>query len=154
VEQHLLAALDSQFGALEMRIGNLIGITTVVMLFCGACTSTKNEQKKTRPNMEHAVIVHLRLSDNKFGTPADRAAMHALRDAIAAAIDKAGAGEFDGDEFGGGECVLFMYGPDVDALFVCIEPVLKSSPTAAGGYAIKRYGEASDPRAREVKVSW
>lgn len=44
------------------------------------------------------------------------------------------------------------YGPDADTLFQVIKPVLKASPEAKGGFAIKRYGEASDPEAREVKV--
>jgi hypothetical protein len=45
-----------------------------------------------------------------------------------------------------------MYGPDADALFDAIQPILKRSPHAKGGFAIKRYGEASDPKAREIKV--
>lgn len=53
---------------------------------------------------------------------------------------------------GGGECVLYMYGPDADLLFAAVEPVLKSSALASGGWAVKRYGEASDPGANEVNV--
>jgi hypothetical protein len=45
-----------------------------------------------------------------------------------------------------------MYGPDADVLFDKIKPILKKSSHAKGGFAIKRYGEASDRKAREVKV--
>jgi hypothetical protein len=102
--------------------------------------------------MEHAVIVHLKLDDDGFGSAEKRESINELQDELADAIDEAEAGEFDGDEFGEGECVLFMYGPDADVLFDTIKPILKGSTHAKGGFAIKRYGEASDPKAREVKV--
>lgn len=102
--------------------------------------------------MEHAVIVHLRLDDDEFGSEEKRESINELQDALAEAVDEAAAGEFDGDEFGEGECVLFMYGPDADVLFDAIEPTLKSSPHSKCGFAIKRYGNASDPKAKEIKV--
>jgi hypothetical protein len=89
--------------------------------------------------MEHAVIVHLRQS---LG---DLASVFALEDKLEAAIEKAEVGRFDGNEFGNGECVLYMYGPDADQLFECIEPVIQASPLSYNGYAIKRYGESGAP---------
>lgn len=104
--------------------------------------------------MDHAVIAHLRLSDRSFGSETERAALYLLEDRLAAAIERASAGEFDGNEFGGGECTLYMYGPDADALYNAIVPVLQMNPLARGGYAVKRYGDARDPNAREVRVAW
>jgi hypothetical protein len=104
--------------------------------------------------LEQAVIVYLRLRDDGFGSREEREVLQALEDQMQQAIEKASAGEFDGDEFGGGECVLFMYGPDADRLYAVIEPLLKNTPAAAGGYAIKRYGGARDPLSRKVRVSW
>ncbi len=101
---------------------------------------------------DHAVIVHLVLSDSDFGTEDERARVHELSDRIEAEINLSGVGEFDGDEFGAGECTLYMYGPDADALFDAIEPVLRGSTLSSRGYAIKRYGDAEDPDAREVRV--
>ena len=103
---------------------------------------------------EHAVIIHLRLSNSSFGVSDEQEAFFALEDEVAAAIEDAQSGEFDGDEFGEGECVLYTYGPDADVLFAAIEPVLKASSLANGGYAIKRYGEAANPTAREIRVTW
>jgi len=57
-----------------------------------------------------------------------------------------------GMKFGEGECVLYMYGPDADALFSAIEPVLRSSPLTKGGRLVMRYGEASDRNAKEVSI--
>jgi hypothetical protein len=104
--------------------------------------------------MQQAVIVHLRLSDDHFGSREERDLLFELGDRLNKVIDDAGVGEFDGDEFGQGECVLFMYGPDADRLYSVIEPVLKATPLAAGRYAIKRYGETSDLNALEVNVTW
>ncbi len=104
--------------------------------------------------LEHAVIVHLRLSDDGFGSSEERETLFALQDQMAQAADAAAAGEFDGDLFGQGECVLYMYGPDADRLFASIRPLLRRSPLASGGYALKRYGEADDADAREVRVIW
>ena len=104
--------------------------------------------------MDHAVIAHLLLSDRNFGTEAEREAIFALEDRLTYAIERARAGELDGNEFGGGECTLYMYGPDADRLYNAIVPVLQMNPLARGGYAIKRYGDVRDPSAREIKVAW
>ena len=104
--------------------------------------------------MEQAVLLHLPLTSEKFGTATDQEAVRALGDQLEQVIADASAGEFDGDEFGGNKCVLFMYGPDADRLFALIEPILRAAPVASGGYAIKRYGAADDPGAREERVTW
>ena len=45
---------------------------------------------------EHAVLVHLKLSDSEFGAPEERDAIHALCNELEAAIDSNAAGEYDG----------------------------------------------------------
>jgi hypothetical protein len=90
--------------------------------------------------LEHAVLVHIKLSGGDFGSEQQRDAIHRMTDALEARIRAAEAGEFDGDEFGGGECVLYMYGTDADRLYSVILPVLRDSDLMDGGYAIKRYG--------------
>ncbi|WP_202353919.1 hypothetical protein [Mesorhizobium sp. 113-3-3] len=104
--------------------------------------------------MEQAVIVYLRLNDGQFGTLREHEPVRALEERLEQAVGSASVGEFDGDLFGEGECVLYMYGPDAERLFAVIEPILKSSHVAAGGYAIKRFGEAADPSAKEIRVTW
>jgi hypothetical protein len=104
--------------------------------------------------VKQAVIVHLRLSDDRSGSFEEREGLFALQEQMAEAIKNAAAGEFDGDLWGEGECILYMYGPDADLLFAAIEPLLKSCPLASCGYAVKRYGESADPDAREVRVTW
>jgi hypothetical protein len=104
-------------------------------------------------NVEQAVIVNLRLSDQSFGSPAERDAIHALSDRLEMAIAEAQVGEFDGDEFGEGKCLLYMYGPDAQKLFGVVEPVLRSSPMVKGGWVIKRFGRADQPNVTVERVS-
>lgn len=101
---------------------------------------------------EHAVTVYLQLSDDAFGTEEEQNLIYDLSDRLEAAIATEDAGEFDGDEFGDGCCTLFMYGPDADALFAAVEPILRASALAEGAYAVKRYGEVGEVNVREVQV--
>ena len=62
-------------------------------------------------------------------------------------------GEFDGNEFGGGEAVLYAYDPNADALFRAMEPPLRAFP-ARPAFAILRYGKAADPTAQERRIDF
>lgn len=101
---------------------------------------------------EHAVITHLPLSGDEFGTEEERAAAHELEGRIERAVRGIG-GEHDGDEFGAGEAALYTYGPDADALFEAIRGCLEGFDVRPGAYAIKRHGRADDPDAREERVT-
>ena len=75
-----------------------------------------------------------------------------LEDALGDAISAARAGEFDGNDVGQGECILYMYGPDADALFAAIWPVIAAHRTLlSGGHALLRYGPPDDG-VREAKI--
>lgn len=101
---------------------------------------------------EHCVQVVLPLS-SEHGSPDQVEAIHELTDQLADAIEEEEASEFDGDEFGGGICRLYMYGPDADKLFDAIKRLLLASPLSKGGHAIKRYGPPEDG-VREVRVDF
>jgi hypothetical protein len=101
--------------------------------------------------IEQCVKVHVPLSRPGLGTAAERASIQSVTDRLQDAIVLQEVGEFDGDEFGGGECQLFMYGPDANALFEAILPILKSWPALKGGYAVKRFGP---PGSRTEKVAF
>jgi hypothetical protein len=75
-----------------------------------------------------------------------------VEDRLIEAIEKEGVGEFDGNLLGPGSVELYAYGPDADALFEVMDPILRSVPLKKGSYATKRYGAADDPGAREVRV--
>ena len=113
----------------------------------------------TAPNKEaqqpeHAVLVKIPLSNSEFGLDQERSQIQELTDQMDAAINEAGVGEFDGDEFGDGICTLYMYGPDADRLLAVIDSILRSDEIFRGAKVTKRYGQASDPKAREEHIEY
>lgn len=104
--------------------------------------------------MEQAVIVHLPLRNEATDFATRREELLALERRLEETVVEAFVGELDGDEFGQGECVLYLYGGDADRLFGAIEPLLKSCRAATGGYAIKRYGDVTDANALMARVTW
>lgn len=97
------------------------------------------------------MIVHFGLKGEQFGEIDEREAIFALEEALIKAIDEAGVGEFDGNEFGGGEAVLYAYGPDADDLFNAMEPHLRAFD-AMPAWCLLRYGEATNPNAEERRI--
>jgi hypothetical protein len=96
---------------------------------------------------EHAVIVHF-----QYGST-DLDPLFALEEQLEKAIESEEVGEFDGDEVAadGSDGFLYMYGPDADALFAVIKPMLEASPFMEGAVARLRYGPPEDG-IREIKV--
>jgi hypothetical protein len=111
----------------------------------------RKKEPKAPPADEHAVITHLPLSDDEHGTADEREAVFAIEDRLTEAAAALG-GEHDGNEFGGGEAVLYTYGPDADALLDAVRDCFRDFPIRPGAYAIKRYGRANDPNAREERM--
>ena len=97
--------------------------------------------RKKQDAAEQAVIVHYNLSDDEYGLTDEREAVFRLEDRLESLIERNKVGEFDGNEFGGGEAVLYCYGPNADRLFEVIEHELRSF-SARPAYAILRYGDA------------
>jgi hypothetical protein len=102
---------------------------------------------------EHAVLLHIP-TRGEMPTSEELDASHAMQDELAAAIEAADAGELDGDEWGGGEGVIFCYGPDADRLFEAMIPVLEKRPFPKGSHAIKRYGGPDGSRTERVSLVW
>lgn len=73
------------------------------------------------------------LQGNGFGTHEEREAIHRLTDRLDTALNTSGSGEFDGDEFGAGECALYIYGDDPEAIYESISATLKMSPSVSAG---------------------
>lgn len=109
---------------------------------------TDANEEARQGTVEQAVIARYRLTGEGFGSASDRALVRGAERALRDAIEAAGVGEFDGDEVGGGEAVLYAYGPDADALFAVMAPVLRDVPLRPAQVSL-RYGSASDARAAE-----
>lgn len=107
--------------------------------------------RKKQLDAEQAVIVHYNLGDEEYGLAEEREAVFRLQDRLESLIVRGKVGEFDGNEFGDGEAVLYSYGPDADRLFDVIEGELRSF-AARPAYVILRYGAAADANAIEKRV--
>ena len=96
---------------------------------------------------DHAVLVHFALSDDEFGSDAERATLGDLGDRLADVVARAGVGLFDGDEFGNGEAVLYLYGPDHEFLWQAVEPEVRAC-TVRPTFALIRPGGPDTPARR------
>jgi hypothetical protein len=103
-------------------------------------------RKPPPPPPDHAVIVHF-----DYGST-DLQPLFELEKRLEAAIAQAGAGELDGNEVAtdGSDGYLYMYGPDADALFRSIRPLLEACPFMRGARVRVRYGPPADG-VREVE---
>ncbi|MFD8636533.1 ATP-binding protein [Streptomyces sp. NPDC059533] len=106
---------------------------------------------KAQSDVEHAVIARYQLGGAGFGEPGQRETVRQAKSQLTEAIEQAGAGGLDGHEFGGGEVVLFAYGPDADALFAVMAPILRDLPFRPAHVTLRR-GPADDPSAAEHRV--
>ena len=111
----------------------------------------RRKSKEPPAAVEHAVILHLPLSGDEFGTGDEREHVFALEDSIIEAVQPI-AGDYDGHEFGAGEAVLYTYGRDANELFDAVSGALGDFPLRAGAYAIKRFGPAGDPTSAEERL--
>ena len=57
----------------------------------------------------------------------------------------------DGDEYGGGECILFFCGPDEEAMLGVLRPLLQRSPLARGAHFV-RLVESEDGEMRRENL--
>jgi len=89
------------------------------------------------PADERDVLIVLRLSNRQMGTNEERAEIALMADNLEAAVVEAGLGEYDGDEYGGGECILFFCGPDEMALIGCLRPLLQRTSYARGAHFVR-----------------
>ena len=89
---------------------------------------------------EHAVIVRF-----DYGSK-DLAPLFEVEEQLEAAVEAAGAGEYDGNEIAvdGSDGFLYLYGPDADRLYAAIEDVLGGATCLKNAVATLRYGPPED----------
>jgi hypothetical protein len=112
--------------------------------------SAAGAQAPPHQTEEQAVIVHLPgggLPDEVY----DNYDLSTLEDQLIEAVDRAGCGEFDGNEFGPAGATLYLYGPDAEALFAAIEGTLRAYPLCQNARVEIRYGPPGSPQ-REIAI--
>jgi hypothetical protein len=85
-------------------------------------------RNKPQPPLEDAVIITIPPTGD------DDRGLNEFEDPLIEAIERAGFGEFDGNEINlqTGEARLYMYGPDGERLFSVIEPTLRKLSFPSG----------------------
>ncbi len=105
------------------------------------------------PQDERDLLVVMRLSNRQMGTNEERAEIALLADRLETAVLEAGLGEYDGDEYGGGECTLFFCGPDEMALIGFLRPLLQRTPFARGAHFVRLVaGDKGEMKRENVPV--
>lgn len=99
----------------------------------------------------HSVVVQFHDFAERFWTDGSRDLdpLYELEDDLETALDVSGTGELDGHEIAidGSDGYLFFYGPDANALYASVLPVLQSSRVTQGGRVTLRHGDADDASA-------
>jgi len=129
-------------GALENPVNSLLYFFSALLVLVSAKGEPVSQKAngKAPGGEQQALIVWIRLSDDKSGTKLEREKVFKLEDELMQLIEKSGAGEYDGNEIGGGFFTLYMYGSSASSLWEAASPALKRFHPPAGSYAIKRYG--------------
>jgi hypothetical protein len=89
---------------------------------------------------QHAVTVHFDYAAESLD------ALLEVEEQLEVAINTAGVGEFDGNEIAVdlSDGSLYMYGPDAEALFAVVRPVLASAECLRNAWATLRFGPPED----------
>jgi len=95
---------------------------------------SKNAEKDGPPEQE--VEVHFAYGSTNFQH------VYALGDQLQTAIAEAKVGEYDGHAIpaDGSDGKYFVYGPDAEAIYKAIAPILEASPLMRGATVTLHYG--------------
>jgi hypothetical protein len=118
-------------------------------LKCRRRSYNQRGAKVNEPDQQ-AVLIHLdgtSLPDAVY----EQCDLAALENDLIAAIEKEHLGEFDGNEMGPAETMLYLYGPDANRLFKGIEPLLLASPLCQNARVVIRTGGPGAP-STEVRL--
>jgi hypothetical protein len=115
------------------------GLSDSVGMLSKLFRPTKREQQSPP---EHAVIIQFSYGSKNLQH------VFALEDQLRNAICDAGVGEYDGHEVAvdGSDGFFYMYGPDAEALFRVISPMLAAPRFMRGAQVTLRFG----PRRRRT----
>ncbi len=80
-------------------------------------------------------------------------ALFEVEERLEAAVAAAGTGDFDGDEIAVdlSDGSLYLYGPDAEALFASVRPILETADCLRDIRAILRFGPPEDDTPERVE---
>lgn len=93
-----------------------------------------------RAQRQQAVVIHLKLSDEEFGSFDERENAFTLEDRLENVVADSAIGQYDGHEFGEGWCRFYIYGDDANVIADAVLPVVRNVAPRAGSFLVKRFG--------------
>lgn len=112
-----------------------------------SCSEFAMSRLPTPASYDGAVLVNLPLTQE----PASDDEVDELFDLecrLALAVDQSGTGGYDGNVIGADEFVIYLYGPNAEALGDAVAEFLESEPVPPGSYLLVRQGEPGAPETR------
>lgn len=109
----------------------------------------KKKNNNSNKPVEEAVLIHLTANDlpDEIYQKYD---VSTLEDQINKVIQENGLGEYDGNEHGPSETIIYLYGPDAEKLFSSIKPVLENYPLCKNAKVIIRKGGPGSEQREEI----
>lgn len=98
---------------------------------------------------KHLVLITINLENLEYHKVSED--IFSLEQVLGKLLKASSCGYVDGNDYGFGNCVIYLYGPNADSLFSCIAPALKASKFFSRMSVTKRYGEKG---ASETDVNW
>ena len=97
---------------------------------------------------QHAVIAHFDYAADSLD------ALYELEEELEAAINAAGVGELDGNEIAVdlSDGSLYMYGPEAEALFAVVRPILADAECLRNTRVTLRFGPPQDDIPERVET--
>jgi len=129
-----------------VQVGRIVAVASAVLVLGGCGGSSDNESAPT----SEVVSVHLA----SVTSSEDAYALERRLDAMNA---QKAVGQYDETRWyataDGGAAQLLAYGPNADALWAAMKPVVQATDPRPGTYVVKTYGDANDPSAKQVRVN-
>lgn len=141
-------------------------LLTIGWVLLASCSTPKNSELPVQPastdhvittpagpgiKNEQAVIVRIPLGAS---FPNSSNPVWSTEEKVTKAIESAGVGEYDGNEVGGGEFVMYAYGPDAEKLSQAVTSALKDSHLPSKIKVTKRFGPPGARESTEVIPEW
>ncbi len=96
-----------------------------------------DDERGDPADTEQDLLVVFPLAGGDLGTPDEQRRIDELGDELAEWLAEQGLGEYDGDEYGGGECTMFFCGADSQALVAALRPILRRNPLCRRGHFVR-----------------
>jgi hypothetical protein len=128
----------------------MIAVLALSIIICaaGAWFYGKYYSDRAAVAEQHAVIVHFDYAANSLD------ALYEVEGKLERAVNAADVGEFDGNEIAVdlSDGSLYMYGPDAEALFAVVRPILTGATCLRNTRVTLRFGPPEDGVRERIEV--